>query len=270
MARRRRRGRGGNVWMVLAIIGLLSAVGVAAGAFVMLKMKAIDEGSLDAEYCPENGPASVTALLLDFTDPIAEITQVDLKRQFQRTVSEVPKGGLIEVYALTGDEGKLTRTFRGCNPGDGADADGWTSNPRKVQQRWDKAFNEPLKEILGKIGEGEDAKSSPIMAGIQRIVIESLSDPKADDKPKQLFVASDMLENTPAFSMYKQKAEFDAFSKSPARDRFRTPLDGIEVKFWAFQRETPFDPKDLATFWATWVEINRGMFVGYERLAGVK
>lgn len=270
MARRRRKNKGGTVWMVLAIIGLLTIVAGTATAFVMLKIKAVGDGPLDAEFCPDSGPATVTAVLLDFTDPIAEITQVDLKRQFQRTVAEVAKGGLIEVYALTSDEGKLMRTFRGCNPGDGMTADGWTSNPRKVQKRWYEAFNKPLKEISEKIGEGAEANSSPIMAGIQRIVIESLSDPKAADKPKRLFVASDMMENTSAFSMYKSTADFDTFSKSPARDRFRAPLDGIEVKFWAFQRETSGDQKQLAAFWATWVETNRGMFVGYERLAGVR
>jgi len=78
------------------------------------------------------------------------------------------------------------------------------------------------------------------------------------------------MENTAAFSIYKSSADYEAFLKSAARDRFRTPLDGIEVKFWAFQREASTRQKSLPEFWATWVEANHGSFVGYERLSGIR
>ena len=270
MARRRRRRKDGSPWAILGIVGLLGFVICAIGLFFVLKMRATEAAGVDEDLCPAGGPVSVTAMLLDMTDPISEITQVDLRRQFQRAVSEVEKGGLIEVYALTGDEGKLRRTFRGCNPGDGASADPWTSNPRKIQARWDKAFNEPLKQISASIGGADESAKSPIMAGIQRIVIESLSDPRADNSRKRLYVASDMMENTDAFSIYKSGADYAAFLKSAGRDRFRTPLDLVEVKFWSFQRDASSKHAKLPEFWATWVEANHGSFIGYERLSGIR
>lgn len=270
MTRRRRRKTSevsvgavlGAVLLVLIIIG-------AAGGFIYLRERAKQVAALDAESCPEDGPTSVTAVLLDVTDPISDITKVDLKRQFQKTVAGVETGGLIEVYALTDDEGALTRTYRGCNPGDGDSADELISNRKRVQERWEKAFNNPLKEVEDKIGEGSEGKQSPIMAGIQRIVIESFSQNKLEGKVKTLIVASDMIEHTSEFSMYKSGTGYAAFEKSGARDKFRTPLDGIGFKVLAFQRDNTKSLQELPEFWLRWVSVNGGEWIGFERLAGV-
>ncbi|MBB4277774.1 hypothetical protein GGE12_005583 [Rhizobium mongolense] len=246
----------------------MAAIGLAIGGYSILWYKANAGPTLEPDLCPENGATSVTAVLLDVTDPISEITKLDLKREFQRIVSGVGQHGLIEVYLLTDVESKPERTFHGCNPGDGANSDPWTSNPKKIQQRWEQAFNQPLKKIEEQMGEGSGSKQSPIMAGIQRIVIESFSEPKLDGRPKHLVVASDMMEHTPAFSMYKSGADTKVFENSPARDKYRTPLDGVDVKLLFFQRENSASLKNLPEFWATWVSSNHGDFSGIERLTG--
>ncbi|WP_245262783.1 hypothetical protein [Ensifer sp. BR816] len=235
-----------------------------------MQMRANAVAKLDDELCPVEGPMSVTAMLLDVTDPIAEITKVDLKRQFQKAVAAVEQGGLVEVYTLTDEEGKLTRTFRGCNPGDDKNADVWISNPKMIQKRWQEGFERPLREVEDRIGEGTEAKRSPIMAGIQRIVIESFSDKQSEGKPKKIYVASDTIEHTDSFSIYKSGPDTEAYEKSTARDRYRTPLDGVEVKFLVFQRETAEPISGLPEFWLHWVQTNGGEFLGYERLAGVE
>lgn len=271
MARRRRKKKSdASVGGIIAVTGLVAFILISVGGFLVLRHKAMLNASLDADLCPTDGPTSVTAVLLDITDPISEITKVDLKRQFQKAVADVEKGGLIEVYALTDSEGELQRTYRGCNPGDGDGADELTSNPKRIQERWEKAFNKPLKDIEDQMGEGKEGKQSPIMAGVQRIVIESFSDRKMEGKPKTLFVASDMIEHTGSFSIYKSGPNYQRYEKSTARDKFRTPLDGIGVKILAFQRENSAELGDLPDFWLAWVRSNSGDWIGYERLAGVK
>lgn len=268
--RRRKRQSDVSVGAVLGAVLLVLIIIGAAGGFLYLRERAKQVATLDAESCPEGGPRSVTAVLLDITDPISDITKVDLKRQFQKTVADVEKGGLIEVYALTDEEGALRRTYRGCNPGAGDSADELISNRKRIQERWEKAFNKPLKEIEDQIGEGSEGKQSPIMAGIQRIVIESFSDAKLEDKVKTLIVASDMIEHTSAFSIYKSGTDYGAFEKSGARDKFRTPLDGIGVKVLAFQRDNTKSLQELPEFWLQWVTTNHGEWIGFERLAGLK
>ncbi|MBY5400997.1 hypothetical protein [Rhizobium leguminosarum] len=269
-ARRKRKSRrgGSSVGPIIGIIALALAIAGAVGGYSMLWYKARAAPTLDADLCPEGGATSATAVLLDVTDPISEITKLDLKREFQRIVADVEQHGLIEVYLLTDVESKPDRTFHGCNPGDSESADPWTSNPKKIQQRWDRAFNQPLKKIEEQMGDGTSSKQSPIMAGIQRIVIDSFTDAKLDGKPKRLIVASDMMEFTPAFSMYKSGADFKAFESSAARNKFRTPLDGVDVKLLFFQRESSAALKNLPEFWATWIGSNHGNFSGIERLTG--
>lgn len=265
--RKSRRG-GGSIGGVVSVIALVLVICGAVGGYSLLWHKAKAAPTLDADLCPDDGATSVTAVLLDVTDPISEITKLDLKREFQRVVDDVEQYGLIEVYLLTDVEGQPRRTFRGCNPGNGESADPWTSNPKKVQQRWDQAFNKPLREIEGQLGEGSPSKQSPIMSGIQRITIQSFSDSKLDGKPKRLVVASDMMEFTPAFSMYKSGADIKAFEKSSARDKYRTPLDGVDVRLMLFQRQSTAAVKNLPEFWATWIGSNHGNFTGIERLTG--
>lgn len=272
MARRgRRRGRSSSsAWTWVAIILLGGVIVGTLGFFGWMKLQASQAVALGEDFCPVDGAKSVSVVLLDTTDPIAPVTRLDLQNQFKKTVKDVEKGGLIEVFMLTGTEGELKRTFHACNPGDWEGADPWTTNPKKMQKRWDEAFNKPLKEIEDQMGSSYESERSPIMAGIQRIVVDSFADPALEDRPKTLIVASDMMEHTNSFSIYKSGAKYDAFEKSPARDRFRVPLDGVDVKILAFQREKSSKIEGLPKFWATWVVANRGNLVGYERLTGIK
>lgn len=272
MARRNRKRRGSSSshWAVVSILGLVLFIGAAVSGMLYLKVRAGDNVTLDENLCPVTGPISVSAMLLDVTDPISELTKIDLQHQFQKVVAAVPKGGLIEVYLLTENVGKLNRTFHGCNPGDGSSADPWTSNPRKIEARWKEAFSDPLEKILAGSDNGQESQRSPIMAGIQRIAVESFLAPGNASALKTLYVASDMMEHTDAFSLYRSGTDYATFEDSQARDRFRTPLDGIELKILAFQREGLPPGEKIAEFWAAWVKANRGDFIGYERLTGVK
>lgn len=268
--RRKRKSRrgGSSVGAIIGIITLVVVIVGAIGIYSMLWFRAKAEPTLEADLCPSDGATSVTAILLDVTDPISEITKLDLKQEFQRIVAGVEKHGMIEVYLLTDKEGQPEMTFHGCNPGDGSNADRWTSNPKKIQKRWEEAFSDPLKKIEGQVGESSSAKLSPIMAGIQRIVVGTFSEAQFDDRPKRLIVVSDMMENTSSFSIYKAGPDVKAFQASPARNKFRTPLDGVDVQLLFFQRESTASTKNLPEFWATWVTSNQGNLSGIERLTG--
>ncbi|MEY9097990.1 hypothetical protein ABIA24_000899 [Sinorhizobium fredii] len=272
MARRRRRKSGNSAGPIIAavLLGVLSLV--ILGGFIYLKVKAGSNPELDkASLCPVDGPKEITAVLLDVTDPISQATALDLRNEFQAIVSAVPVGGLVQVYTLTETEGELNRTFSGCNPGSGENVDEWTSNPRIAQKRWEEGFQKPLDEIAKRLDEGAAGQQSPIMAGIQKINLEVFGAPQHRAIPKQLVVASDMIEHTAAFSMYRDGAQYDRFEESPARDRFRTALDGTAVRILDFQRPgLDFDAEQLADFWKNWVGNNRGAAYRFTRLEGIR
>lgn len=271
MSRRRRRKSGSTVGLILGAIGcILLSVGIVGG-YLYLKNRAADEVALDqTTLCPVDGPRSVTAVLLDVTDPISDTTAADLRNEFQALVYQVPIGGLIQVYALTEREGELAATFSGCNPGAGKDVDEWTRNPRLAQERWEKAFQEPLEEISKRLREGANGQFSPIMAGIQQINLQAFSVPKHQGIPRSLVIASDMVEHTNSFSMYKAGASYPKYEQSGAPPKFRTPLDDIEVRVLEFQRSgLKFSDEDLSGFWNRWISSNSGVLVSFKRLQGI-
>lgn len=272
MATRRRRRREPEGSILVKIVASLAIVvclgGIAAVGWAYYAAK--KNGTLDADLCPASGPVAVTAFLFDITDPISEITKSDLMNTFDEIVASTPKGGLVEVYVLTEDEGQPRLTFHKCNPGDGGDDSVLTSNPKKLRARWEESFDRPLKEVGQSVGADEKAARSPIMAGIQKIVISGLSSPAMRTVPRKIVVASDMIEHTDAFSNYRDGVDYSRFEASRANDRFRTDLSGIGMKIVSFHREkSKFKDDELAEFWAQWVVKNHGEFVGYERLAGV-
>ncbi|MBB4570692.1 hypothetical protein [Rhizobium leucaenae] len=272
MARRKRRSRAGSsAGLIIATVCLaVLSLGIV-GAYGWLRYKASGNIAVDqASLCPVDGPKAETAILLDVTDPISDTTALDLRNQFQKIVADVPVGGAIDIYALTEKEGELIQTFHGCNPGSGANVDEWTSNPRLAQARWEKGFAKPLADIAGKLSVGEAGKQSPIMAAIQKINLEVFAS-AASGIPKHLYIASDMIEHTDAFSNYRDGASYQKFQQSPARDKFRTSLDGVMIKILAFQRPNmKFSMEELANFWAQWIKSNNGYFDGFVRLEGIR
>ena len=270
-SRRRRRGSGGSLAPVIGAVAIGLASLAIIGAFGWMKYRASGAVAIDkASLCPVTGPVSQAVVLLDVTDPISETTALDLKNQFQRVVAGIPTGGAIDIYALTEKEGEIERTFHGCNPGSGADADVWTSNPRLIQDRWERGFRKPLDEIAGRLASGRAGEASPIMAAIQRINLDVFA-PMPEGAQKTLLIASDMIEHTAAFSSYRDGLNYEAFEKSAARDRFRTSLDGVSVRILAFQREgMKIAPEEVAAFWNRWITANRGYFESFVRLEGIR
>lgn len=271
MARRRRRKSGNSTGMILGGIAcILLTVGLL-GIFFYLKGRAASEVALDkTSLCPVNGPSAITAILLDVTDPISNTTAADLRNEFQGVVERVPVGGLLQVYTLTEKEGDLSVTFSGCNPGDGQNVDAWTSNPRLAQDRWQRGFQKPLEELSKRLQDGKAGQQSPIMAGIQKINLEAFGLPKYQALPKTLIVVSDMVEHTPAYSMYRAGASYTKYEQSGAQARFRTPLGNVDVRVLEFQRPgLRFTDKELADFWDKWISQNMGSLVSFKRLQGL-
>lgn len=270
-SRRRRRGSTGSLAPVIGAVAIGLASLAIVGAFGWMKYRASGAVAVDAaSLCPVTGPVSQAVMLLDITDPVSETTALDLKNQFERAVNAVPVGGAIDIYTLTEKEGRIERTFHGCNPGSGENADVWTSNPRLIQDRWERGFRRPLDEIAGRLASGKPAEASPIMAAIQRINLDVFAKMPAGAQ-KTLVIASDMIEHTPAFSVYRDGLSYETFEKSPAREKFRTSLDGISVRILAFQRTgLKAGPEEVAAFWNRWITANHGYFESFVRLEGIR
>ncbi|MGO7955527.1 hypothetical protein [Rhizobium leguminosarum] len=272
MSRRRRRKSDSNLGTIIGGVALvLATAAIGVGVWVLNKQAQAKPVLDKATLCPLDGPKEITAILLDVTDPISDLTATDLRNQFQEVVAAVPAGGLIQVYTLTENPSQLGLSFHGCNPGDASTVDDWTGNPRLVKERWEKGFQKPLNEVAARMSEGVAGKQSPILAGIQRINVQAFGAIQYKDIPKHLVVASDMIEHTSTYSMYSDGVDYSKFQKSGAPDQFRTALNGASVRLLEFQRPgMKFDSLQLAEFWTKWIMSNDGKLDRFTRLEGIR
>jgi hypothetical protein len=82
--------------------------------------------------CPLSGPHSLTAVLIDRTDPISEVTSRDLINRLKEIASDVPKYGALYLYTIDGSEdGVGEPLFYRCNPGDEATVNALSASKRK-------------------------------------------------------------------------------------------------------------------------------------------
>lgn len=272
MARRKRRNAKGRAAPVLAGLLLLAFTAAIAVGFFVLFSKARNQVALDdATLCPVTGPTSITALLIDVTDPISEVTETDLRNRFDEIRDSIPVGGQIVIYELTADVGKLNQALLRCNPGSGDQADELISNPRSIQKRWEEGFDAPLAQIAADIGNGTSGDRSPILAGIQTINLKAFGHHDYARLPKRLIVASDMIEHTADFSMYRSGIKYDRFQATPAPAKFRTPLDDVDIEIWEFNRSgVAFSSIELSVFWKKWLDDNGAKSTRFLQLQGVE
>ncbi|ESZ26602.1 hypothetical protein [Mesorhizobium sp. L2C067A000] len=264
--RRRKKGSGGTI-LAAAALAVLSVV-MLAGFVWMWSRSGKDQ--IDASTnCPMNGPVSLTAVLIDATDPISPITMADLKNEFRKSIGRIEPGGYLRILTLGATPGDLTVMFDGCNPGDGSTVDSWTNNPSRRQKKWEDAFEDPLKKLPDQIPNGESASQSPIIAGIQKIKLSLYDSGLAKEgTAKRIIVVSDMIEHTALYSQYRSGLDYKKYLDSAADRTYGTSLDGVGVTILYVDRaKKPFGSLEHAEFWTRWVQSHHGEF---EKLVGLE
>jgi hypothetical protein len=279
-ARRRRRSGGGDGWKIaLGVLAGLVAAGVLGG-MIWLNATVERPPVLDADtLCPAgpalrlptDGASQVTVVLLDGSDALPEIAQLEVSRALMEVAEGVPTGGLLDVRRLDPAAPRGEVLFQRCNPGDGEGLSEWTANPEAARRRWLAAFREPVDAILSNGVPVSDAETSPIMATIQGIAVEYFGMLRDPAKPNRLVIVSDMLENTPDYSQYSTPLDFAAFKASPAARKVATDLGGAEVTVYYISRDRSGEADSGAhiRFWADWIADNGGTLVEAVKLQGV-
>lgn len=270
MARRRLKRTGSGSAVIVGITALAAMIIVSVAAFSYYKWIASHRIALDPQTnCPVTGAVSATAVLLDVSVAISRATLEDLRNKFNSLADGIPQGGLISIYALTGRAGQLRPLFRGCNPGDGSDADPITSNPRLAKQHWVEGYQKPFDEFEKEIGKSEPTKRNPIMAAIQQIEL-TFFDAFPTKVDKNLIIASDMIEYTDAYSQYKSGASYSAFQRSLAKDMYRTSMNGVKIVVYYIHRwYVPAKVTEHCEFWAHWFLENGAADAKFTRLEGL-
>jgi hypothetical protein len=275
MAHRRRGGQESLGLKVIAIVIVIAVLAGLGGVFWFVQGRAAQLAALDPEtLCPKSGPTSQFAVLIDRTDALTEIQGEALRRQITAWAAAIPKHGGFKVYEVghSGIEGSgalLQPVVAVCNPGDGSDQSAIDSNPKMWKARYEEKFQAPISAMLTRMRLDEEAKTSPILEGVQAIAVKDFG-PDAPQGPKTLIVISDLLQNQQGFSLYQSVPELDAFWATPYAASVRSNLTGIHAEIYLLHRmKAAMKQTDaLGKFWIDWLERQGAQVDAFKSVPG--
>jgi hypothetical protein len=234
------------------LVGGVLGLAIIVGAGVWLQFGRVDTDKTTG--CPKEGPASITAVVLDVTDNLGVIQQADLKAFMDEVRDQIPKYGRLDLYTVgTVEKHPLDVQFRACNPGSGKDvASPLTGNAVLADRAWRKRFADRLQDVLNRIVAGSPDAASPIIESVQSVSVTSFEDVgsrKAADT--RLILVSDLLQHTKRASFYKGAPDFAQFKSTQYYREVRTEMHGATVTVSIIPRETKRNVQDrrLMQFW---------------------
>jgi hypothetical protein len=227
-----------------------------------------------ATLCPKDERVpDVTVLLLDMSDSLGEAQSAKLKNDLARIQQDIPRFGLIALYAVEGGTRAFIRpVLELCNPGDGADLNALYQNPTLAKQRWQKEFASKLNSELSKLLELPSTSSSPILEALQAAAVQTFDAPKNDHARKRLFIVSDLMQNVPTkMNQYLGILPFATFKSSPYYNEVRTNLKDVEVTiFYVVRPQSPQKWPEHRLFWEEYLTAQGAMLERIEPLYGVQ
>jgi hypothetical protein len=190
--------------------------------------------------CPVDGARSLTAILVDRTDPLTPVQREALRKRLDSIKNEMGRHEGVVVYSVgpIGDNLLRPEAPLLCNPGHGTDILPAVGNPRLVERKWREQFSAPLDRLFNELTEPHESPTSPIMESVQSVAITALRGQQIDKIPRRLVIVSDMLHHTSEYSQYTTITSFQAFRQSPYYRRVRADLRGIAVELIYVRRET--------------------------------
>lgn len=227
---------------ILVVGGIL----VAVTYYMVTRPKGLNPENL----CPADGPSGHYVLLVDKTDPLT-FTQ---KQAFSVTLRDlvekrVPEGYLLSLFVLGEDFKKTSEPLiELCNPGDGTGKSEFTANVKKLRKQYEVKFIEPLMSQSEAMLATHAANASPIFEMLQLVGINAFR--KHDVKgERRLVIVSDMLHNSPQFSMYKGAVDYAEFASTDYGKRTQLELNNVEVELHYLMNSPHLQTKRNLKFW---------------------
>lgn len=259
----------------LTLIGALAVVFLAmlgGGGWLYFKSVELHVATDRETLCPTERPvAGLTVILLDASDVFSEGQLLQIRHALDRVRDQIPRFGLLEMYALTADNERLVKpVFHLCQPGTGADLNALYQNPRLARERWEKGFKDKLDAELNQLLHAPEAATSPIYEAIQSTALRSFGDPAYDQVPKRLIVISDLIQHVPGKqSHYKGVPSFDEFRGSSYFAAVRANLDKVQVELYYLNRsDLHIQGVQHIQFWDQFFAAQGATVSGVERIYG--
>lgn len=241
----------GDGWKILIAVIFIVAVLGAVGYYLYTMPKSTDQATL----CPADGPLGHVVVLVDITDPYSFIQRVAFVQALDSLSDEiVPEGYLLSVFSLGEDFQKNAEpVFERCNPGSSDGKSELTANLKRIDKRFNESFREPILKLEEVLMAKEPAKYSPVFEMIQLASIKGFRAQNVKGS-RTLIMFSDMLANTPDFSMFKGVPDYKSFSSSSYGERSKTDLSGVKVELHYLMKYPKLQTMKQLNFWEEYFE----------------
>lgn len=255
----------------IAWIFTLSVLGGLVVAGVVYKSRTAEPGLNKVTLCPAEGPRGHFVVLVDKTDPLNFIQ----KQAFSITLNDIiekrtPQGYLLSIFVLGEDfKANAEPLLELCNPGTGADKSAMTANPKKLRQQYEHKFVEPMRKQSEALLSATPAKTSPILEMVQLVGLNGFR--KHDVKGERRFIMlSDMLHNTPQFSMFRSSAdyEYSAFAATSYGKKMQVDLGGVDVELLYLLHTPQLQTRRNLVFWEEYFKKSGAQVVAVQPLEG--
>lgn len=248
-SRRTRRERLSKRILAAAVIAVIALMGTAAW-LVSLAVKW--NPVLDEQLCPtDRPPAEEVVVLIDVTDAWNATQRAVIKQEFQRIQAAVPRFGRIHLFAVRPVADTLpSPLLRLCNPGLPSDFDDFpavgeagarvVANPVQLEATWRDSYSGKLDSILASEASRGGEASSPLMETLRAAAIQVFgTGENRDDRRRTIHVFSDMLQNSPRYSVYRDPTwTADDGSRLTDPGRLGTiSLEGAQVYLYMLDRD---------------------------------
>lgn len=255
-----RRSSRENRYAVALLVGA-----VAIAAVVIYARFSTGNRALDEVDCLQSGLAGTGIVILDVTDELSEVQQLDARTKVKHWVSDLPSNTLVRIVTVASradagwQEPGLCKAEILDNP--------LISNPTREQQRQIR-FNQWLDDKLSTaLNLGESAQS-PILETVQWAGLTVANEDRAKGGSHRFLLVSDLIQNTSALSFLRGLPDFNTFSQSSASERLRAPLEHAEVEMLALTRDGFPSPRDLVLWWEQWLRRCGARVTGVQRIVG--
>jgi hypothetical protein len=234
---------------------VLVFIGLIAGALILQRGAArIDPVTL----CPKSGPAALTAILIDVTDPLSSVQRAAVLGRLNKLVLGLRANEEIGVFSIDPTADPLKKAVVVCRPLRPGEVSELTGNKALAQRRFEQIFEPKVAALLDAAMARPPSEASPIMEAIQAVAVAYFQPADAASAagglPKRLVIVSDMLENAAGGIHYRGVPDFATYRMSPAYARVRSHLGGVRVTILYLRRDTrlPVQGRSHIDFWDHW------------------
>jgi len=232
------------------------ASGILSAFLVLLAVIALtSQPHLDTRLCDSKKPrAGVVAMLVDRTDSLTAGQRTRISNYVLRYCDSLPPNTLVAVFGIQdAAQGVLASGFCNCKPDDGSRTSPIIGSPQQVHDEFVARFQKPLRDDLERAWPHSASPNSPIMESLRELA----TNPDFMDRarPRTILIFSDMIQNTPALSMFSGVPDWRALKQEQLAGLL-CDLSGCRVS--AFELERPRDAKlqdnALENWWMAYFE----------------